>query len=437
MIQALRTTAHLFDSLVVNGLATDSGGRLRDFVRDHPWIKVANLTQTIGGTASRAAASSGVEAMFAQQSQIKAGFRGCHPGDLLGTRSGVFYHIGSAGSNWRKNCPAHINTQCWSLVQSTLDALDGCHTSFLEYVPSPLETLWHDKLSTRFEMAALVTNATAAAPYCEIIKSQKSQVASILRMAPKLSTSVEFDPAVFSRFHHVKSCSSYTRNITSFIEPLFGFLRDPRAACEKLFGDYDDSIQPWHARAFMLGRDFIVMDSFPAARRQLFVDLGASSYTQGPGGSSQQFFFEGYEKRGVFFDKYTMWEVGVQEPVKLLQQVPDRFFYAYQYFNTPAIADPTSDKNPVNMVRRGASVDDFVGFKLDIDNEGLERKFVEQLFGASTARDGGGGVGGGGGRGIAHLIKEFYWEQHEGSLRFQYDELFRMRQMGVRAHTWP
>ena len=55
-------------------------------------------------------------------------------------------------------------------------------------------------------------------------------------------------------------------------------------------------------------------------------------------------------------------------------------FSAYQFFHEPVTADPSSPRNPLNMLRTLTRTEDFVAFKLDIDNYQIEQQFVEQIM---------------------------------------------------------
>lgn len=62
-------------------------------------------------------------------------------------------------------------------------------------------------------------------------------------------------------------------------------------------------------------------------------------------------------------------------PVHCLQ-----VYTAYQFFHEPVTADPSSPRNPLNIIRELARPQDFVAFKLDIDAPLIERRFIEQIM---------------------------------------------------------
>jgi hypothetical protein len=69
----------------------------------------------------------------------------------------------------------------------------------------------------------------------------------------------------------------------------------------------------------------------------------------------------------------------------------------YCRFNIPAIAEPTSPDNPLNMLKRIAKPEDYVVFKLDIDNSKIEAMFVEQLLASPE---------------LLALVDDFFFEHH-------------------------
>jgi hypothetical protein len=66
-------------------------------------------------------------------------------------------------------------------------------------------------------------------------------------------------------------------------------------------------------------------------------------------------------------------------------------------FNIPATADPESEANPWNILRKVATPQDYVVVKLDIDNTPVEEQFIAQLQASSD---------------LSSLIDEFYFEHH-------------------------
>eukprot|EP00953_Heterococcus_sp_UTEX-ZZ885_P012117 6966-Heterococcus_DN1.PRE.2 len=69
----------------------------------------------------------------------------------------------------------------------------------------------------------------------------------------------------------------------------------------------------------------------------------------------------------------------------------------YNRFNIPATADPESEANPWNILRKVATLQEYVVVKLDIDNTPIEEQFIAQLRASSD---------------LSSLIDEFYFEHH-------------------------
>jgi hypothetical protein len=108
----------------------------------------------------------------------------------------------------------------------------------------------------------------------------------------------------------------------------------------------------------------------------------------------------------------------------------------YHWFNIRASPDAGNWDNPLNHLRAIARKEDYVLFKLDIDNNPIEEAFVAQLLASPE---------------LLALIDDFFWEHHvnfapmaviwreeknpkrmEDSLKL-FDAL---RKAGVRAHSW-
>jgi hypothetical protein len=118
-------------------------------------------------------------------------------------------------------------------------------------------------------------------------------------------------------------------------------------------------------------------------------------------------------------------------------EVPNELKPVYRWFNIPASPLALNGDNPLTHLRSQARKEDYVIFKLDIDNNYVEEQIVEQLLASPE---------------LLALIDDFYWEHHVNfqpmtSLWELYpDDPKRMnhslnlftalRQAGVRAHSW-
>lgn len=395
------------------GVGTDSGGKIAIFLQDNPWIHVSHFGR--GDDHPYSPAATFVDRIKRSRSK----FPQCHQSELFSSHAATFIHLGSASSNWR-HCPEAVLAQSWHLAVGFVAELDNCIVESVTYESSEVERWWLDK-AAELEQAKLTgSNISSIAAYCDVIASQHDTVLAIV--APHASTD-DLNATIFSSFVTTQRCRSGPNQARSYIEPLFGVLRDPRSFCGHLFGQANPTMlsEPWYDRPFVLSRDNLVLDVSASAGSRLFFDLGASSFDQGPGGPSQKYFYESYGRLGTLFDRYIAWEANPVDPNQLFAAVPDYLFASYQYFNVPVDKNASSPKFPVNVLRSVASTRDFVSLKLDIDNSDVENVIVSELLQPDNAA----------------LLDEFFWEQHEGSIRDQYDRLLRLRKMGVRAHAWP
>ena len=290
-----------------------------------------------------------------------------------------------------------------------------CTVSFVSYHPSDVEKYFFD--------SSLKISAYSTAQYCEFMKSVDSQKIMLEVDHVNHKSHNETRPYTYlSQFLFSKKCIScgnvVESRLVTYIEPLVGFLRHPDAVC----GDK------------LLSKEYIVLAGAENRSTQnIFIDLGASTYDQGSGGSSQQFFFEGYERNGIHFDRALLWEADTHAPGDIFKVVPKRLFHAYQYFNIPASVELKED-HPLLILKRIAKKDDFVALKIDIDNALIENEIVKYFLNNAD---------------VLSLVDEFFFEHHvsfgpmlrywgsvAGDLSESYDMFFKLRNKGIRAHGW-
>ena len=398
---------------LANGHTTDSGGRTFTFLQANPWLSVSHL---LHGTHHPWSVENGVHE---KMKRTRSKYESCHPSELLSSELATFMHLGSASSNWR-HCPESVMAQSWNAAFGLVEALDDCKVDSVTYKSSAIEQYWLNAADA-LNLGDLINSESAIHSYCRTIASQNATVHAMINDSH--TNNGNFDPDIFSSFVTMYECNTGSKVVKTYIEPLYGVLRDPRSFCGHMFGHNTSTMlsEPWYDRPFVLSRDAIVLGVSLSAKSNTFFDLGASVFDDGPGGASQQFFYEGYGRAGTLFDRYIAWEASSVNADKLFAGVPDDLFASYQYFNTPVEKNTSSPKFPVNVLRNVASERDFVSVKLDIDSSDIEDAVVAELSETHTAA----------------LVDEFFWEQHDGSLHDQYERLLRFRKMGIRAHAWP
>ncbi|CAE7259644.1 unnamed protein product [Symbiodinium sp. CCMP2592] len=212
------------------------------------------------------------------------------------------------------------------------------------------------------------------------------------------------------------------------IEPLAGVLRDPRFNCSRGGGAY------LGVKEYLILADSADFPPQPGTKR-IFFDAGGTRF-----GDQLMWFATAYEKRGLPLDEIYVWEVKNISDEQYWQNVPqqlyNRFHPVLTRYNAVGISDAVGDRNnPMTLVYEKCRPQDFCVFKLDVDTSWLENAVAGQLV-----NDPGN-------------LKEFFFEHHVQTLqlaqwwgppgthsgltiRHSYDLFARMRQKGVRAHSW-
>ena len=172
--------------------------------------------------------------------------------------------------------------------------------------------------------------------------------------------------------------------------------------------------------------------------RALFFDLGASLYHTGNGGASMSWFVNAYRARGITFDRIFAWEAKLHTDATIYATMPPSIVDRISYYNLPANTTPGEKHNPWRTLRAVAAQADFVVVKIDIDNTPVEEALLEQLLADRT---------------LSALVDEFYFEHHvlntpmwhygwtggtvtEHTLVHSYNLFSRLRERGIRAHSW-
>ena len=219
------------------------------------------------------------------------------------------------------------------------------------------------------------------------------------------------------------------------IEPLVGFLRHPQAHCVSvgrhgywtLIRDKNYLVPSWR------------QEVWPRGRTSTFLfDLGASLYHKGIGGASTSWFVDEYRARGIVFDRIFAWEAKPHADVDIYAPVPFSVADRMSYYNVPVDAREGARHNPWRTLRAMTTPEDFVVVKIDIDNSTVEEPLVAQLLAD---------------RALAARVDEIYYEHHVRNtpmwrccwkqntvtnhmLADSYEVFSRLRELGIRAHSW-
>ena len=170
--------------------------------------------------------------------------------------------------------------------------------------------------------------------------------------------------------------------------------------------------------------------------KSILFDLGSSDCGTTNGSisdTSTRWFYQYYKRLGLQFDRIIAFEAASLSPKIAWEQVPDDALPAYTLIN---VGCTVSGKfNPWMILQRLAKPDDHVIVKLDIDSFQIENNLIHQVINESR---------------IHSLIDELFFEHHvavkemlrywrspPGALRDSYILFTKLRQLGIRMHSWP
>eukprot|EP00667_Euglena_gracilis_P017540 EG_transcript_18511 len=229
--------------------------------------------------------------------------------------------------------------------------------------------------------------------------------------------------------HHIVHCDGQPPR-KQFLEPLAAALRNPLFPCSR------------GSQSAMLDTSYLLFPyviDFPHSNAYFF-DVGSTFFDSGVVGylDSLKWFMEVFRQRGFTFSEIYAWEVEPLNGTSYWRRVPDSFKHKMHFFNAAASSDPKSPMNPLTLVKQVALPDDFVVFKLDIDNNEVEVQLIQQLL-----HD----------RRLLGLVDELFWENHvrnhpmqwQGAAHLRgpcstfagsYQCFRRLRAAGIRAHSW-
>lgn len=129
------------------------------------------------------------------------------------------------------------------------------------------------------------------------------------------------------------------------------------------------------------------------------------------------------------------WEATPHSAQTVFAELPGRLHHIYHWYNFPASADANDDKNPLVILRRVATPEDFVVLKIDIDTPKVENALVQQLYDDKH---------------LLSLVDEMFYEHHVNmtpmstwwgeipglTLKDSFRIFLAFRRAGVRMHSW-
>jgi len=227
-----------------------------------------------------------------------------------------------------------------------------------------------------------------------------------------------------------------------YIEPLASHLRFPLCRCIDNMGPPKDQLPrskggyAYHSVAF---KGWIIPPPPPVRYdRSWYFDAGASSWDKGAGGPSLIYFYSMWERHGIDFDRILAFEMSVPES-EFFYSMPPYVRYRTTYQQTAVVSNAKdhSVKNPFlpTLIKEKVTPNDYVLLKLDIDSPTIEVGSILHILDDPD-----------------NQIDEIFWEHHisgnylltrewgkrnpKTTIRESMDLFLRMRQQGIRAHSW-
>ena len=278
---------------------------------------------------------------------------------------------------------------------------------------------------------------------CKVVREDVAQIKTLLghyedwknksRIEDPLPGSWQQE-GIMSYFEVNETCGGVARVMQVPIEPLIGFLRHPAVHCLNTKQSIVDKNY-----MFLSNREQIIprLKTQGVVTRFYLFDLGASLYTSGLGGASQQWFVEVYRERGIEFDRILAWEASKHEPNAIFAEYTKDVAGKVSYFNVPAPMDVNDKMSPIRMIKTIVRPNDFLVLKIDIDNDPVEIAIIKSFIDDPS---------------FTNLIDEFFFEHHVtnspmeflgwgldpkvNNLTESYDLFVKLRNAGVRAHSW-
>lgn len=255
-----------------------------------------------------------------------------------------------------------------------------------------------------------------------VTSNRPASVKKIFAVEPAHSL---YDPDVWSYFERTNPATG--ANEREFIEPLVSSLRHPLARCVQEHGD-----------EFLGDRSYVLPPAKSAqGRTALYFDAGASQWSKGLGGPSLSYFADVWARNGIVWEHIEAWDCKGPEDT-FYASVPPEWKEKVSYHQKCISTDPSIEPFVPSVIRNTRKPNDYVLFKLDIDSKEVETAIVDYLL-SSDNND-------------LDYIDEFLWEQHVDSyilapnwawtmdmsktLADSYDYFLRLRNRGVRAHSW-
>ena len=333
---------------------------------------------------------------------------------------------------------------------------DKCQWKYDHYSPSSWEAYWYDNISTLQDSVCPTLMQTDQLQKSITTLEYIINLQTTVSNQSSLGTSNQ-DNELLSKMYYRYECSDSsqsTRIVWQEIEPLIGLLRDPLTLCphqdipSALRMDGENAVQS--KRFFLLGPSApyhnlsslvtpIVPWLYKEGSQKIIFDLGSSYFNgveeQATAGSmiGTRWFYEYFRLHSLSFDRIIAFEAREYKPQAYWNQIPDDVMGLLTFINRGV--ETTGKFNPWNILKSIAKVDDYVIIKLDIDTPTLENELINQVLNDIS---------------ISSLIDEMFFEMHVtvnemlpfwgragGELKDSYILFRKLREAGIRMHSWP
>ena len=363
-----------------------------------------------------------------------------------------------------------------------------CQWYFLNYTPSSWEDYWFTNIE-QFQNTV-----------CETLADQGNVNKTVLAIERLMElqnfgrnrtrSDKQHGDELMSRMFYRQECINPLTNVqfqvaevSQLIEPLVGLLRDPLTKCPRIhslpasvyegaidqskrffllsivapfyihssarnhgnqvsmdsqFNKHNENPLPWmydRSKLDLTDKE-LDTDRSKFSGHNILIDLGSSyflGWSFAENATGGRWFYENYKRLGIKFDRIIAYEHSPLDPKTAWDQLPDDVFPVYTLINT---ACTTSGKfNPWVLLKSLAKRHDHVVVKLDIDNPAIEVPLMYEMLNDSS---------------INSLVDEVFFEHHVtvkemlanwgGSaykLKDSYVLFTKLRQLGIRMHSWP
>ncbi|CAF3458562.1 unnamed protein product [Rotaria socialis] len=400
----------------------------------------------------------------------------------------VFQCSWSKASDISERC-ASMNSTTNFRVNFLVNSKKGnkkCRWYFLKYKQSEWENYWFSNIEQfQNNVCELLGNAYHGKK--AILTLERLKELQTFGRNRTRSNKREADKLLSRMFYRMECINPHTKvlvqvaEVSQVIEPLVGLLRDPFTICRRnnslsafiyegaelqpkrflllsiaapfyihwLLQNEENTVKnsiqssrlyknllPW-----MYQRDKI---SFSDAKSQLdtpnelniLIDLGSSYFQHWDADNNSAaglWSYEQYKRFGIQFDRIIAFEKVPLDPRTAWDQLPEDVFPYYTLINVGCEA--TGKFSPWVILKRIAKLHDHVVVKLDIDVPSIEGPLIDQLLNDSS---------------INSLIDEAFFEHHISvremqaywgnppeKLKDSFVLFTKLRQLGIRMHSWP